>query len=440
MRNTEKEHEHQMSGVGLFWDESFLWGLISYLSLVAAGIDFDLITSQDIFRGCLKKYQLLLVPGGWAGQKSVRLGEKGRREIQEFVHTGGTYLGICGGAGLALEVPGSLSLLPVTRKHSADRLVNFSGSVLVNCIDRFHPLFRDIVPPYLFHVWWPSQFEIRDENTVRVIAVYEEVGRDFRVADLLVGDVTAWGDQWEKWEDIYGISLNPETLMGEPAVLEGSFGKGKVILSYLHFDTPEDDKGNKALRSLCDVFGKSDGEPGNRYDDVRDEAASMRTKVDNTLVQIASDIEAQLDRFYDFGYRNFLWNWRSPWLLQWKRGIRGLEYNTVLVLGKELCRRIRELKGMEVPDLGAPDCAFSIGSLREELRRFLDQARFLLGKERLVFEKSKGRLGKLNSENPEIDALRKRIFGSTMAFEGYFKDLLDHLDSLLVPLLKCKVA
>ena len=55
---------------------------------------------------------------------------------------------------------------------------------------------------------------------------------------------------WTELEEIYGINLNPKRLKNEPAVIEGTFGKGRVILSLIHFDTPDDENGAKVLRNL----------------------------------------------------------------------------------------------------------------------------------------------------------------------------------------------
>lgn len=81
----------------LLWDESFLWGVMAWRALKAAGLPFDLLRSEDIRQGALSRYRMIFVPGGWASNKISALGEGGREEIRRFVATGGSYLGICGG-------------------------------------------------------------------------------------------------------------------------------------------------------------------------------------------------------------------------------------------------------------------------------------------------------------------------------------------------------
>ena len=90
------------SGIALFWDESFLWGIMAYKALRAAGLSFELINSDDIRKGRIREYRMLFVPGGWASNKLKALGNEGVDEIRKFVADGGNYLGICGGAVMCL--------------------------------------------------------------------------------------------------------------------------------------------------------------------------------------------------------------------------------------------------------------------------------------------------------------------------------------------------
>ena len=79
--------------VAFLWDESFLWGLMAYKTLKANSLPFELIHSEDIKNGKLKKYKMLFVPGGWASNKLKALGQTGIDEIKLFVKNGGNYLG-----------------------------------------------------------------------------------------------------------------------------------------------------------------------------------------------------------------------------------------------------------------------------------------------------------------------------------------------------------
>ena len=88
--------------VAVFWDQSLVWGLICVETLRNFDIPFHLLSAADIAGEHLEGYRILLVPGGWASHKMRALGETGKRRISDFIARGGSYLGFCGGAGLAL--------------------------------------------------------------------------------------------------------------------------------------------------------------------------------------------------------------------------------------------------------------------------------------------------------------------------------------------------
>ena len=86
-------------------------------------------------------------------------------------------------------------------------------------------------------------------DDITVLATYGEAIRDAFSADLNVGDTTANGG-WAELEKAYAINLDPARLRNEPAVIEGVSGKGRVILSLIHFDTPDDNNGSIVLGNL----------------------------------------------------------------------------------------------------------------------------------------------------------------------------------------------
>jgi hypothetical protein len=228
----------------LLWDESFTWGLMAHQALTEAGLPFDLLRSEDIRGGALSRYRMLYVPGGWASQKLFALEDRGKKEIRRFVEEGGSYLGICGGAGMATE--DGIGLLPIRRKPTTERVPSVSGPVRLSLAG--HRIWQEVDTP-IFFAWWPSQFQTADQST-SVLACYEEVLPDAFSSDIPVAAGRVIG--WPALEARYGILLDPARLEGEPAVLEGQFGRGKVFLSLIHFDTPGDPNGAAVLRNLWD--------------------------------------------------------------------------------------------------------------------------------------------------------------------------------------------
>ena len=232
---------------------------MAYKAMETNGLSFKLIRAEDIKKGCLKNYAMLFVPGGWASNKLKALGDKGTAEIKKFVRNGGNYLGFCGGAGLATL--DGIGLLNIKRKPTKERVPSFSGRINLNInkhsvwteINRKDnegvdsPIHRFRHSP-VFHAWWPSQFLIEDSG-LEILATYGNALPDSFSSDLNVGDVET-NNNWTELEEIYRINLNPKRLKNEPAVIEGAFGKGRVILSLIHFDTPDDANGAKVLRNL----------------------------------------------------------------------------------------------------------------------------------------------------------------------------------------------
>jgi hypothetical protein len=437
------------SNVAFLWDESFLWGLMAYKALKNINLPFDLIRSADIKNGALDHYKMLFVPGGWASNKSKTLGDGGIKAIKSFVEFGGSYLGFCGGAGLATQAKGGIGLLDVQRKPTGERVPSFSGRIYLNLNE--HQIWKGFMqrsgargqgpekedlkfniknsknlsldtcrPSPVFHAWWPSQFVI-NKDTVKSLASFGNALPDAFSSDLNVGDVAGRG-KWDELEELYQINLDPERLFNEPAVIECGCGKGSVILSLVHFDTPEDKNGQKVLTQLWEYLsgeteGTRDQGPG-----VRDNSNdSARARCNVPLQNVCSDL-------ISLGERNFLWFWRNSMLLQWRRGVRGLEYNTLHIMMKEISEIMNNNNDGDVSR-----CATALRSMKDRLYAFVDRAQKLLLLERYALQK--GPITYIRCDDPEIQRLRKELFGDAKSHGGMFKEVLDEVDGLLYDLL-----
>ncbi len=415
----------------LLWDESFLWGLMAWRALKEARLPFDVLRSEDVRRGALCRYRMIFVPGGWASNKINALGDQGMEEIRRFVAGGGNYLGICGGAGMATE--NGLGLLPIRRKPPRERVPSFSGPIGLSCAE--HAIWHEIDTP-VFFVWWPSQFQVEDPN-IKVLARYGEAQADAFSADINIVDGGTIG--WSELEQRYDIFLDPLRLRDQPGVLEGRFGQGRVILSLVHFDTPGDRNGAAVLRNLwshlisCCSSDFSMGvncEPGRSF-----------TDVPKNILASVEVIHATIAELIATGSRNFLWYWRNPLLLQWRRGVRGLEYSTLAAMIGEIRRRLNN-HGDSSPDRrpALPE-AIDPSRWEEELREirgqlipFCEKAKHLLIKER--FYMMNASLSPVECADEEISHLRQELFGSAMSHGGHFKRLIDPMDRMLYGLIK----
>jgi glutamine amidotransferase-like uncharacterized protein len=419
--------------VAFLWDESFLWGIMAYKALQNLNLPFDLVRSDDIKNRCLEKYKMLFVPGGWASNKKKALSDKGTEAIQEFVKNGGNYLGFCGGAGLATL--DGIGLLNIKRKPTKERVPSFSGRIYLNLNE--HPVWKclpvadvgangrsPLLPPTpyplppAFHAWWPSQFLVED-GSVKVLAAYGNALPDSFSSDLNTGDVEANGN-WEELEKVYGINLDPKRLKDEPAVVEGNYGRGKVILSLVHFDTPDDINGQQVLKNLWEYLG------GKHKSAEARKRGSAKVKTYELTSLRTSELSAHCSDLISFGERNFLWFWRNPMLLQWRRGVRGLEYNTLYGMIKEIEEIIRM-------DVGAihelPLQTDALGNIGKFLIPFTEKAIRLLILERHALQK--GPITYERCDNPEIQKLRAELFSGSKSHGGMFKELIDEIDNLL---------
>jgi len=425
------------TNTALLWDESFLWGLMAYKALNSNDLPFELVRSEEIKNGILKNYKTLFVPGGWASNKIKTLGDNGTKEIRSFVKNGGNYIGFCGGAGLATL--DGIGLLNIKRRPTKERVPSFSGRIQLNISE--HPVWNDLAENNspVFHAWWPSQFLVEDES-IKVLATYGKAMPDSFSSDMNVGDVEAKGN-WPGLEAVYKIKLDPERLVGEPAVIGGLYGKGRVVLSLVHFDTPDDANGAAVLRNLWEYVGSTKARKSGNEAAVpllrQAQDDSVMVSLSNYgLSPLINDLESSVEELISLGVRNFLWFWRNPMLLQWRRGVRGLEYCTLYVMIKEITEIIQM---QHSPTIGA-EAALSIQHLEiklDEIKKlllpFVAKAKGLLVMERLAMQN--GHITYERCEDPEIKKLREELFSTSKSHGGLFKELLDETDKLLYNLL-----
>ncbi len=437
MKTSSNPEKTAVSKVALFWDESFLWGLMSCKALRANGLFFDLIRSDDIRRGKLKDYSMLFVAGGWASNKLKSLGDGGVSEVKRFVRGGGNYLGFCGGAGLATF--DGMGLINVKRKPTKERVPSFSGRIRLDLID--HPIWKGIgesgpkggnySSSHIFQAWWPSQFLVEGGET-KILATYRDALPDSFSSDLNVGDTTASG-RWDEMEKIYGIKLDPGRLRDDPAVLEGKYGEGRVILSLIHFDTPRDENGSVVLRNLWEYLAGEKSERRECGNRLQNEAGHGEPALDDDLAKTVNEFEAEVEELISLGMRNFLWFWRNPMLLQWRRGVRGLEYCTLYIMIKEIAEIMRMKKAPLAGDF-IPQLERRLAATRSLLNPFIAEAKRLLIMERFALQN--GHISYDRCEDPEIRKIRTELFSNSKSYGGLFKDLINEIDQVLFMLIR----
>lgn len=431
MNRSRIQHGEQWDGpaIAVFWDQSLVWGLLCIDALSLAGIPFRLLSAAEICAGIPGNYRILLVPGGWAAHKVRALGESGKREITRFVEEGGAYIGFCGGAGMALSSPPGLYLTPIERMPLSERLPSASGRIYVSGTTS-HPIWQNIPPRIPVSVWWPSQFRWMPANgrPAGPLALYDEPAGDFRTADIRVCDLDA-SSSWPDLEKSYGINLDPGRIKGHPAIIEVPRGRGRLILSYAHLETPGDALGNRLFFNTLSYLNKLSEKANERGEGgTPPQERGPGDEHSRTGIRRAKEAAAEL---IAFGEANLLWNWRNPWLLNWRRGVRGLEYGTLLVTLACL-----DGCGENLPISNEKTGAWRerAGQLEKDTINFCSLAKQLLLEEKIASQT--GRVSKLGKVNDRVDALRSALFGNKMNHGGLCRALFDLIDGMLLDVLK----
>ena len=281
--------------ISILWDAAPLWGHLVLNAVIQTGLSYTLIRAEDCAEDypadCTEHYEentqkndstisrkdckknwsqskILIVPGGFGRQKASKLGKKGIVAIRKFVENGGSYIGFCGGAGLALtDGEDGLALCPWGRSFYKDRIQHLVSGHLISSLNQ-----DELIPELIdgatdratgkevsLPVWWPGRFQEPEnriplhtlQSEVRVLARYRDMGTDLHVADLPIQKLPA--STLEDWQNLYGVNLRPHLLDGQPAVITGSFGHGQYILSYSHLETPDSPAANAIFAHMLRV-------------------------------------------------------------------------------------------------------------------------------------------------------------------------------------------
>jgi hypothetical protein len=261
------------------------------------------------------------------------------------------------------------------------------------------------------------------DGDVSTLATYGEALPDAFSSDVNVGDAAAAGS-WPELERLYQINLDPKRLLGEPAIVEGSFGKGKVLLSLVHFDTPGDANGAVVLKNLWKYLGaNAETRECMGTSSLRDAGGDLRSGGREIMMELESAVSGLIA----LGERNFLWFQRNPMLLQWRRGVRGLEYCTLSVMIHELIARGRQRKPEN-------DELRQLERVRALLLPFVRKAEQLLVMERFALQT--GHLTYDKCDDPVMQSIREVLFSRSKSHGGLFKELIDEIDGLLYSLIR----
>jgi hypothetical protein len=406
----------------VLWDHSHLWALLLCRGLRALGAPFLPVTCAAVAAGALwrDRPRALLVPGGFARRKFAALGPAGASAIRDYVASGGTYMGICGGAGLALSHGDGLGLCPWTRRAFSDRLDHLVSGHVRLTIDPDTPLFPASLPPDLTApVWWPAGFTPpaggRPDPDVTVVAAYAGAAPDLMLADIALGGMP--GTLLAACQERFGLTLTPEFLSGGACVIAGSYGQGRYVLSHAHLETPDSPRANAWLSHLLSLFTQGDrfdqhippwipADAPVRFDDPHLASASR-----DMAAIIASGIEARL-----------LFR-RNDWLLGWRPGMPGFSLsNLAAMLAGATALAPTDAARAYWREVG-PDFASRLAAFARRLEAFFPAQRL---------EITLSLVDRPVGVKPDLAAERLELFGQTPGGGGLCGALADTLDGLLL--------
>lgn len=425
----------QHPGLYILWDESQIWGLLAWRGAQSLGLPYRLVRAEEIRQGLLagKPPAMLLVPGGTARLKSEALGPQGMRAIRDYVAGGGHYLGICGGAGLGLTpAPGKeddgLGLCPWSRGAYTDRIQHLmSGHLGVKLAQPGHSLngpeeaLADEEQP-LLPVWWPGRFSPEPAEgasalagSATVLAVYSGApGEDFWLSDLPTRLLPK--DAYTDWQNLYGVSLSPSFLEGQPCLVHGAYGAGSYTLSYSHLETPDSPFANAWLAKLARLVGglspTAEKVPAWRLDE------QPVVWADSGLLACRHMVRGLIDTGLEHG----LLFRRNDWLYGWRAGVPGLQLTSLYAALASI---------ISLPPGRSAEAAWSVcqDDLLRKMEIFSQGANNYLLAERLAMTLARSAPEALSGRL--LTRQKEALFGERMRPGGLYKEITDVVDKLI---------
>ena len=185
------------------------WARILYFS---PQLEVTMVNGRDIRDGKLKNLDLLMVPGGSSSKQCKAMGEAGMAEVRRFVADGGAYLGVCAGYHCALRGKERIGLFTYRRRENG-----YGGlaALRVELFDNAEKLLG--IPKGNYNVRYSHGPIVRS------------------APDTAPGDVEAKTEVL----GVYRGTVSPAgqagvNFFGAPAVLFGTYGKGKVVATSCH--------------------------------------------------------------------------------------------------------------------------------------------------------------------------------------------------------------
>ena len=175
-------------------------------------LEVTLINGKDIRDGKLKDLDLLMVPGGSSSKQCKAMGEAGMTEVRRYVAEGGAYLGVCAGYHCALRGKERIGLFTYRRRE------NGYGGLAALRVELTEKAEKVLGIP-------KGNYNVRYSHGPIVRSAPDTAPGDVEAKTEVIG--------------IYRASVSPAgqagvNFFGAPAMLFGTYGKGKVVATSCH--------------------------------------------------------------------------------------------------------------------------------------------------------------------------------------------------------------
>ena len=170
-------------------------------------IEMTMVNGEDLRKGILKNFDMVVMPGGSSQLEMESMAPAGVKALQDFIRKGGAYVGICAGFHIMLNRPERAQLVPYTYIREA---VGNRADVQINL----------------------------SKEGAGILGV-KPGKRMVRYSRGPIAKEASWNKGTCKTYALYTSSVSPlgragKSFFNTPALIAGTYGKGKVIASSFH--------------------------------------------------------------------------------------------------------------------------------------------------------------------------------------------------------------
>lgn len=172
-------------------------------ALEAAALPLVSVDPDAVRAGALAEADVVLFTGGRGSHQGRALGEEGRAAVRRAVEAGLGYVGICGGAFLALQgEPAFHKLAIVAARHA-------TGDAWMRGIGPADVVPEDAAPTVALHYANGPLFAVEETPSIAAPTVLGHFGTEYALPEH---------------------GTQPGEMLGRPAVLSARYGRGRIVL------------------------------------------------------------------------------------------------------------------------------------------------------------------------------------------------------------------